>query len=75
MLTMTDDAPRAVGMVGSISAVTGAMSVALSTRAIRRHRAFIAAEREAVRQRQVSIAPLVPVTASSRAGLMLNVSF
>ena len=63
------------GFVGGISAVAGATSVALSARAIHRHRAFLAAEREAARRREVSLVPLVPVTGGSRAGMMLSLQF
>jgi hypothetical protein len=76
ILAMNNDGSSMVpGTIGSISAATGAVSVALSTRAIKRHRAFIAAEREAARQRQVSLVPVVPTAGASRAGLILNVSF
>jgi hypothetical protein len=61
--------------VGGISGLVGTVSVVMSGRAIRRHQAFIAAEREAARQRDVSLVPLVPVTGRSRAGMMLSLQF
>jgi len=63
------------GFVGGISSVVGSVSVALSARAIHRHRAFLAAEREAARRRQVSLVPLMPVNGVSRAGMMLSLQF
>jgi hypothetical protein len=63
------------GFVGGISSVVGTVSVALSARAIHRHRAFVAAEREAAKGRQVSLVPLMPVNGVSRAGMMLSLQF
>src|SRR5262245_6282528 len=56
-----------VGLIGAASATAGTVSIALSSRAIHRHRAFLAAEHEAARRREVSVVPLVPVTGGSRA--------
>jgi hypothetical protein len=69
------DASPLLPVLGSVSAVTGAVSIGLSSRAIKRHHAFLAAERDAARQRQISLTPVVPLTGESRAGLRLNVSF
>jgi hypothetical protein len=62
-------------LVGGVSTLTGAASVALSARAIHRHRAYVAAERDAARRREVSVAPLVPMTGGSRGGVMLSLQF
>ena len=63
------------GFVGGISGIVGTASVAFSARAIHRHRAFLASEREAARRRQVSLVPLMPVKGVSRAGMMMSLQF
>jgi hypothetical protein len=73
-LAARSDSPRQLGLA---TAAIGGLSIALASRATRRHHAVVAQEREAARARaiQASISPIVGSGSASSAGLAFSIRY
>jgi hypothetical protein len=74
MLASNTNLPKEVYGVAAITAVTGGIGIALSSRSISRRRAIVAAEREATEKRSIAQATLIPILPSRDSGAGVGVS-